>query len=289
MEFGGREIMILVGILVLVAIVLDVVRRIRRARYEKIRMPRRRQPIFDDDVEFDEYGSELPSGGARIVGRRDDSDIQELSRSMKEIAESSKPKLSIFEQRKTAPDLDTSLAEPVPESEPQSALEAEPEPATAETAPESQSEAAEASESEEAIDGVVVLHVMAEKGKTFSGLQLLQALQENGMHYGDMDIFHCHNSADEVLFSLANSVNPGTFELESMSQFKTPGVIMFFDMERVSDPLQAFESLLVTAHELVQRLGGQLCDERRHRMSTATLTVLRERVENFASRRNGAR
>ncbi len=65
MEFGAREMMIALGALVVLAIMLDVVRRVRNSRYEKIHMPRRKQPIFDENDDLDEYGSELPSGGAK--------------------------------------------------------------------------------------------------------------------------------------------------------------------------------------------------------------------------------
>ena len=95
MEFGAREMMIALGALVALAIMLDVIRRIRNARYEKIHMPRRKQPIFDDNEEFDEFGSELPSGGARVVSYRDDEDIEEAGKTVRERAEANKPKLSI--------------------------------------------------------------------------------------------------------------------------------------------------------------------------------------------------
>jgi len=61
MEFGAREMMIALGALVVLAIMLDVVRRVRSARYERIHMPRRKQPVFDEGDDLDEYGSELPS------------------------------------------------------------------------------------------------------------------------------------------------------------------------------------------------------------------------------------
>ncbi len=266
MEFGGREIMILVGILVLIAIVLDVIRRVRRARYEKIRMPRRKQPIFDDEMGDNDYGSELPSGGARIVARRDDSDVEELSRSLKQIAEASKPRLSIFQQQEPTPEKLESAEDPGHE-QPEPAADPEPEKA-------------------EVKGGVVVLHLMAEKGSLFPGTLLLQALHEGGMRYGEMNIFHCHDSGGEVLFSLANSVNPGTFELGSMSQFETPGVSLFFAMENLDDPVKAFEAMLSTAHKLVQRLGGDLCDETRTKLSSQTLEQLRDRIDSFVARRS---
>ena len=52
------------------------------------------------------------------------------------------------------------------------------------------------------------------------------------MRFGTMDIFHRHarkTALGPVLFSLANLVKPGTFELSSMSDFETPGLKPIYD------------------------------------------------------------
>lgn len=70
MEFGPREVLVVLGALLICGIVLDGVRRMRAARRGALRGPRR-QPIFDDDAP-EPLNSELPSGGARVVAVRDD-------------------------------------------------------------------------------------------------------------------------------------------------------------------------------------------------------------------------
>ena len=267
MEFGGREIMFVLGALVLLAIVLDVTRRMRRARYEKIRMPRRKQPIFDDDVEFDEYGSELPSGGARVVGQRDESDLEEMTRSLKDIAEASKPKLSIpvrtpeqsaFDLGDAADKQEPAQQEPVAEAA-----------TTAELA------------AEKPISAVLVLHLMAAEGEYFSGDSLLEAFLGCGLRYGSMKIFHRHEAEDgsgAVLFSVANSVNPGVFDLKTIAELNTPGVSLFFASDDVANPAQAFEEMLSTAETLAQRLGGQLRDENRKPLTSQAIDSCRQKV-----------
>jgi len=76
MEFGPREVLIVLGALLVCGIVLDGVRRMRAARRGALRGPRR-QPIFDDEVQ-DPLNSELPSGGARVVAVRDDDAAAEI-------------------------------------------------------------------------------------------------------------------------------------------------------------------------------------------------------------------
>lgn len=277
MEFGGREIMIVLGALVLLAIVLDVVRRMRRARYEKIHMPRRKQPIFDDEIDLDEYGSELPSGGARVVMQRDAADVEEFSRSLKEIAEAGRPKLTIFQQQPEPADFGMNL--PERELIEDTASGMEPEVAS----PSVVGEPAQV-EKEKPQGGVVVLHVMS-KEQCFAGELLLEALLGCGLHYGSMKIFHRHEQEDgagSILFSVANSVNPGIFDLNAMEQFNTPGISLFFAMDDLDNPATAYEEMLSTAEKLTERLGGELCDETRSTLNQQTINLSRERIADFA-------
>ena len=182
MEFGAREMMIALGALVALAIMLDVIRRIRNARYEKIHMPRRKQPIFDDNEEFDEFGSELPSGGARVVSYRDDEDIEEAGKTVRERAEANKPKLSI----------------PIAEPE-QSSLNLD-EPAERQSGPQAEDQAPSPTKRTESdqvpVASVVVLHLMAKEGDFFQGEELLEALLKQGLRYGSMKIFHRHEEEE---------------------------------------------------------------------------------------------
>lgn len=89
MEFGPREVLIVLGALLVCGIVLDGVRRMRAARRGVLRGPRR-QPIFDDDAAGEDplISSELPSGGARVVAYRDDHETAELGQQLRRSADS---------------------------------------------------------------------------------------------------------------------------------------------------------------------------------------------------------
>ena len=296
MEFGGREIMLALGILVLVAVVLDAVRRMRRARYEKIRMPRRKQPVFDDGDDFDDYGSELPSGGARVVGQRDAADLEEMSRNLKEIAEASKPKLNIpiKPPEQSALALEPQQKEPQ-QKEPQQEdpqqntsasavepVEAEPEEDAKAPLSESASQKQASAPESEPVNAVLIVHLMAEEGHYFSGDDLLKAFLDCGLRYGDMKIFHCHDTeaGGSVLFSVASSVNPGVFELKTIAEFETPGISLFFATDDVKKPRKALNEMLSTAEKLARKLGGQLRDENREPLSGKKLEHYRQVAES---------
>ncbi|TNE76065.1 MAG: cell division protein ZipA [Gammaproteobacteria bacterium] len=296
MEFGAREMMIALGALVALAILLDVIRRIRNARYEKIHMPRRKQPIFDDEELPEEYGSELPSGGARVVGYRDDSDVEQMSREVRERAEANKPKLTVpkREPEQSSLNLGDVAADEPAASEPvveQVEVDQAPQQTAVEEKVEKPAAAAEpkkpsrpATESKPPVVSVVVMHMMAPAEQPFAGRDLLDALVGAGLRFGSMKIFHRHTGEDgsgPVLYSVANSVNPGTFDLNSMDNFSTPGVSLFFAMEDVDDPMMAFESLLGAAKKMSSELGGVLKDESRSVLTKQTEEHYRQRITDY--------
>jgi cell division protein ZipA len=48
-----------------------------------------------------------------------------------------------------------------------------------------------------------------------------------------------------------------------MGSFATKGLTLFMEVSQVKNPLHVFETMLSTARELVEDLGGELVDETR--------------------------
>lgn len=284
MEFGAREMMIALGALVALAIMLDVIRRVRNSRYEKIHMPRRKQPIFDDD-ELDDYGSELPSGGSRVVGYRDEADVAEVGKTVRERAEANKPKLSIpireseLEIEPEQPSLN--LNEPA-DSDDYTDIEELPQVTMAGRGAR---EGKPAAKEQVPVASVVVLHLMAREGECLPGDQLLNSLLNQGLRYGSMKIFHRHTGEDgsgPVMYSVANSINPGTFDLNSMDQLVTPGISLFFAMEDVDDPAATLDNLLASAKQMAIDLNAELKDESRSALTRQTEDHYRQCIIDFS-------
>ncbi len=448
MEFGTREILIALGILVILAILLDGVRRVRAARDGTIRMAKRRQPVFDDHP-LDEYGSELPSGGARVVAVRDEDTVEELGEIIKKSAQNSPKRVTAVFQNRTsqsgpeqqAPGTDRTeqlhpgqsrpdhhhhhrsrmkTRQPQQAPEPVAARTDERAPATRSGAgrespsrvenvgtdssavrrsavdssaaessaiessavdssskensskesssikrpaverpaardsgirdsgndrhlsavsepesvgtgsrvtavseaghsgdkterPESRrrhsarldshrsdsgstessaSKGGSRSESRnrsdrQGIPEVIVLHLMARKGELFQGPQLLETLLQQGFRFGSMKIFHRHRGEDgdgEVLFSAANSVNPGTFDLSAIDDFTTPGITFFMALDGLDQPLQIFDLLHKTIRAMATDLDGELKDETRSALTRQTVEHYRQRILEYTRR-----
>ncbi len=106
MEFGTREILIAIGILVILAILLDGVRRVRGGQHGKLRSRKRKQPIFED-LDLDPYGSELPGGGARVVSVRDKESAEQLGETIKRSARLANNRVTtVFREKPRQPDFD---------------------------------------------------------------------------------------------------------------------------------------------------------------------------------------
>jgi cell division protein ZipA len=131
---------------------------------------------------------------------------------------------------------------------------------------------------------ILALFVMGHPDQPFSGSELLSAMTEAGLRYGDMDIFHMHQQPDgsgPVLFSVANMMEPGTFDLQQMGEFHSPGVAMFMRLPGPVDGERAFDKMLATGRLLAQQLDGELKDETRSTLTQQTIGHLRERITDF--------
>ncbi|RBP81813.1 cell division protein ZipA [Marinomonas rhizomae] len=138
------------------------------------------------------------------------------------------------------------------------------------------------------IEEVIVINIFAPEEKNFSGMELLQLILNCGMRYGEMDIFHRHEDGFDrgrVQFSMANAIEPGTFDLDTMGETDCPGVSFFMGLPGPKNSMKAFDFMLETAQALVRNLGGELRDERRSPMSDQTIAHCRQRIRDFERRR----
>lgn len=131
---------------------------------------------------------------------------------------------------------------------------------------------------------VLIINVMAHKGEMFKGSDLLDIILKCGMRYGSMDIFHRSSDAKgegALLFSMANMVKPGTFDLDAMDEFETPGVSLFMTLPINADSMQSFDLMADTARAIAETLNGELKDEQRSVMTRQTLEHCRQRIRDF--------
>jgi cell division protein ZipA len=131
---------------------------------------------------------------------------------------------------------------------------------------------------------VLIISVVMPENQQISGAALLPTLLTLGMKYGDMNIFHRHedNAGNgKVTFSLANIMNPGTFDLDNMESFTTQGISLFMTLPSVGDASVVFEQMLNAAKQLSLEFGGQLLDDKRSVMTKQTEQHYTSKIGEF--------
>ncbi|MEQ8408012.1 MAG: cell division protein ZipA [Gammaproteobacteria bacterium] len=135
---------------------------------------------------------------------------------------------------------------------------------------------------------VLVMNVMAREGYAFNGHDLLESLITSGLKFGDMNIFHMRSGPDgkgPAIFSVANMLNPGTFDLNEMEDFATVGISLFLALPAPTNNLDALEKMLTCARQVQAELAGELRDDNRNVMTKQTIEHYRQRVRDFELRR----
>lgn len=132
---------------------------------------------------------------------------------------------------------------------------------------------------------ILVMNVMARSGQQFGGEELLEVLMTTGLKFGDMDIFHYHlDIGDEhspVVFSVANILNPGTFDLDVIETFRTVGLSFFLVIPSPKNDQQAFDDMLHIAGHVKSVFNAELRDDHRNIMTAQTIEHYRQRIRDF--------
>ncbi|RRN03432.1 cell division protein ZipA [Bibersteinia trehalosi] len=120
-------------------------------------------------------------------------------------------------------------------------------------------------------NNMLTLYVVAPEGGYFNGLNVVQHLENLGLQYGEYHIFHRHidNTDSPILFSVANMMQPGVFDLNNIENFATVGLVFFMHLPSPTNDLANLRIMINTADSLAQSLGGfvlndqqQIFDER---------------------------
>jgi cell division protein ZipA len=158
------------------------------------------------------------------------------------------------------------LTEPTPPTLPEAANESLREPLRAQNKPQ---------KAEIGPDpNLIMLTVMSLDNKKFRGYDLVKALEENYLHFGQWSIYHRHkyrNGKGPRYFSVASVINPGTLNPERLADLSVPGLALFMPRDNPKHDRIIFRQMLLTAEDLAKRLVGVVCDAERTPLNETSL------------------
>ena len=136
---------------------------------------------------------------------------------------------------------------------------------------------------------LVVVSVMDSEGERWNGSKVLEELLRHGLKYGDMNIFHRIDEGGVTQFSVANAIEPGSFDLADIKAMATPGITMFLRIPELRDPLSAYDDMLSVAKDTARTLGGELRDERMSLMTSQVIDHYRQQNIEFSRKKMSVR
>lgn len=278
MEIGLREWLIVIGIIVIAGILFDGWRRMRGGKGKlKFRLDRSLSNLPDEDS-----SAEL-LGPPRVLDNHkepqlDEQDLPSVSMPAREPRESGSKRGKRSHSEPSQGDMNLSLDL---DGGPSFSSRDDDFPAETKSSP------SVGDKDQPQAEEVLVISVICRDAAGFKGPALLQNILESGLRFGEMDIFHRHESMagnGEVLFSMANAVKPGVFDLDDIDHFSTPAVSFFLGLPGPRHPKQAFDVMVAAARKLSQELNGELKDDQRSVLTAQTIEHYRQRIVEFERR-----
>lgn len=137
---------------------------------------------------------------------------------------------------------------------------------------------------EEKAPEVLILFVDKPDGEMIEGAKLLPLLLTLGFKFGEMDFFHRHEQSSghgEVLFSLANMYNPGTFDIDHMEQVATRGLSIFMTLPNAGEALQTFNMMHNAAKKIADEFGARVLDAERKPLDVVRVRNYVDKIRKF--------
>ncbi|MEZ9601659.1 cell division protein ZipA [Vibrio sp. 10N.261.55.A10] len=246
---------------------------------------------YEDDIEL----NDLPSFSVKEEPVQIESEPEDI----KEAAEPEVPSFELTDEQKEnhagfqeqygsfEEASDSVVTEPLVPSE--SLTPSEPLVSKEVVAPQSTSSVEEAKPDEELGLEVIVLNVHCAGEIPFVGTELFRSMENNGLTYGEMSIYHCFaQSSDEpkVIFSVANMMQPGTLEHDDPADFTTKGISFFMTLPCYGQADQNFNVMLSAAQKIADDMGGNVLDESRNLMTPNRLSDYRKQIRDFMTAAN---
>jgi cell division protein ZipA len=130
-----------------------------------------------------------------------------------------------------------------------------------------------------------IFNVVAKEGVMLGGHEILQFFLTSGFRFGEMSLFHRHEHSDgtgPILFSIANMMTPGIFDLDTMEQFKSEGVSFFLTAPNKEIDIKAsFELMLRAVEQMAEEFDCVVLNAQREPMTQEQFIEYNHRLLHY--------
>ena len=129
---------------------------------------------------------------------------------------------------------------------------------------------------------ILALHVMPRTGMPFAGAAVQDAFEACNLRFGRYQVFHRLDApGGNSVFSVANMVEPGSFDLEGLDSSELAGLTLFMVLPGPRGGVASYADMLATSRQLAQALDGEVLDQDRSTLTRQTARHIRERIITF--------
>jgi len=136
----------------------------------------------------------------------------------------------------------------------------------------------------EEFDRIVSLYVAAKAGNHLHGQDIVVAAEKAGLSFGHMDVFHRLVDGKPELgpvFSVANIIKPGSFDLTGIGSMQTPAIAFFLTLPAPLPALDAWDTMLPAAQRMAELLDGVVLDEERNALGRQRIAHIRDELRAY--------
>jgi cell division protein ZipA len=126
---------------------------------------------------------------------------------------------------------------------------------------------------------IIVLYILPKAGRELMGANINSSVQAMGLTFGEMNIYH-YKPGNRTVFSLANMLEPGSFDADTIHDLRTSGLTIFMQISG-DDPLDDLTEMLQRSYQLAGLLDARLCNHKREPLTEQDAENYRTQVKNF--------
>lgn len=132
-------------------------------------------------------------------------------------------------------------------------------------------------------DDFLIFHIMAPRGYVFYGEDLEAIFNLRSYHRSVHNTYEFFGHDYELLFTVINLNEPKTFG--QIHEIQTSGVTIYADIRRLKAPYDVFRDILSEAHQLAESLGGTLTNDQKRRFTQSDFSRYMAKVKQAQNQR----